>query len=114
MCEKRPVATATLRAAITLDGKLADPSVEFSEGASCRIVDAHEAGALLTTGRVREIHLTVRPLVDGRRDAPTLSGPPTPEFFPHSLACRLLGMETCGDQCLLRYRVLRHPRPARK
>lgn len=112
MRDARPA--ATLRAAITLDGKLADPALEFSEGAASRTVDAREAGALLVAGRVREIHLTVRPRVDGRRDAPTLSGPPTPEFFPASLACRLLRMETLGGECVLQYRVLRRARPARK
>ena len=114
MSETRPAAVATLRAAITLDGKLADPAPEFSEGEFSREVDASEAGALLAAGRVREIHLTVHPRVDGRRDALTLSGPPTPEFFPASLVCRLLGMETRGGECLLHYRVLRRARPARK
>ncbi len=93
---ERPV---ILRAAITLDGKLADDAL-----------DPGQLRALLTGGQVDEIHLTVRPRIDGRRDSPTLSGPPTPEFFPRSLACRLLGMETLDGECFLRYRVLRRAR----
>ena len=63
--------------------------------------------ALLQTRLVNELFLVIRPRIDGRRDSPTLSGPPTPEFFPRSLACRLLRMETRDGECLLHYRVLR-------
>ena len=104
----------TLCAAITLDGKLADSTLQLLEGESTKTVDASEAGALLAAGTVRELRLTVQPRIDGRRDSPTLSGPPTPEFFPRSLACRLLRMETRGGECLLHYRVLRRARTTRK
>ena len=104
----------TLCAALTLDGKLADPALQLLDGQSSKTVDEHEAGALLLAGDVRELRLTIRPRIDGRRDAPTLSGPPTPEFFPRSLACRLLRMETRGGECLLHYRGLRRTRAARK
>ncbi len=113
MSDARPV--PTLRAAITLDGRLADPAaLRYLDGAESKNVDTQEARALLAAGAVRELHLTVHPWVDGRRDAPTLTGPPTPEFFSRSLACRLLGMETRDGECLLRYRVLRRARPAPK
>ena len=98
--------TATLRASITLDGRLADPAVQLLEGDSVSTVDADRAGQLLAAHEIGELHLTVRPHVDGRQDSPTLSGPVTPEFFPHSLSCRLLDMETRDGECLLRYRVL--------
>ena len=104
----------TLCAALTLDGRLADPALQLLDGESSQTIDAREARALLAAGAVRELHLTVRPQVDGRHDAPTLTGPPTPEFFPQSLACRLLHMETHGGECLLRYRVLRRARTAPK
>ena len=104
----------TLCAAITLDGRLADPALRLLEGESSKTVDAQEARALLAAGAVRELLLTVHPRIDGRRDAPTLTGPPTPEFFPRSLACRLLRMETRGGECLLHYRVLRPTRAGRK
>ena len=95
-----------LRAAITLDGKLAGPSPQTVRGARVDPLDAGQLRALLTSGEVDEIHLTVRPRIDGRRDAPTLSGPPTPEFFPRSLSCRLLRLETRDGECLLHYRVI--------
>ena len=58
---------------------------------------------------VTEICLLVRPTIDGRRGAATLSGVPG-EFFPASIRCRLLKIEPRGDGCLLRYRVLRTKR----
>ena len=63
--------------------------------------------ALLDAGAVDELSLLVRPRVDGRRDAPTLSGPPGAAFFPASVACRLLKAEMRNGECLLRYRVKR-------
>ena len=63
--------------------------------------------ALLDTGAVSDLHVAVRPRIDGRRDAPTLSGPPGAEFFPASVACRLLKVEMRGGECLLRYQVRR-------
>ena len=98
-----------LRATITLDGKLADPPLQTVRGTQAVPLDHEQVHALLTGGQVDEIHLTIRPRIDGRRDSPTLSGPPTPEFFPRSLACRLLRMETRDGECLLHYRVLRRP-----
>ena len=55
---------------------------------------------------VAEVYLLVRPTIDGRRGAATLSGVPG-EFFPGSVRCRLLKMEVRGQECLLHYRVLR-------
>ena len=63
--------------------------------------------ALLDAGVVHELHLLMRPRVDGRRDAPTLSGPPGAAFFPASVACRLLKVEMRDGECLLRYQVKR-------
>ncbi len=62
--------------------------------------------ALFDAKLVHEIYLTVRPRIDGRRGAATLSGV-SGEFFPASVRCRLLQMEVRTDECLLRYRVLR-------
>ena len=78
------------------------------EGGARRVVcfgGAELFRALLDAGAVSELQVTVRPRVDGRRDAPTLSGPPGAEFFPASVACRLLKMEIREDECFLRYRV---------
>ena len=63
--------------------------------------------ALLDAGLVEDFCLLVRPHVDGRRAAATLSGPPTPEWFPHSISCRLRRMEVRGDDCFLHYTVAR-------
>ena len=57
---------------------------------------------------VAEICLLVRPTIDGRRGAATLSGV-AGDFFPASIRCRLLKMEPRGDGCLLHYRVSRSP-----
>ena len=99
-----------LRATITLDGRLAGPPPQTVRGTQVDPLDAGQSRTLLIGGQVDEIHLTIRPRIDGRHDAPTLSGLPTAEFFPRSLACRLLRMETVGDECLLHYRVLRRVR----
>lgn len=104
--ERRP--SVILHATITLDGKLvADAPLQTVRGTQVETLDPTQCRALLVDGMVNEIHLAVRPCIDGRRDSPTLSGPPTPEFFPRSLACRLLRMETRDGECLLRYRVSR-------
>ena len=55
---------------------------------------------------VAEIYLLIRPRIDGRRGAATLSGAPG-EFFPASIRCRLLKIEARGNACFLHYRVLR-------
>ncbi len=100
-----------LRAAITLDGKLDETTpLQTVRGTQVDPLDVDQSRALLAAGLVDQIHLTIRPRIDGRRDAPTLSGPPTPDFFPRSLACRLLRTETRDGECFLHYRVLRRPR----
>ncbi len=53
---------------------------------------------------VDELCLRVRPRIDGRRGAATLSDVPG-KYFPASIHFRLLTMEVLGDECLLRYRV---------
>lgn len=63
------------------------------------------AAALLKAGLVDELRVTVSPLVSGRRNAPTLLGPPPPEFLPAAIRLQLLTMETEGGICVLRYRV---------
>ena len=90
----KPSRRVTVRAAVTADGKL-----DSNE-------DPTEFRRLFDEGLVDEIHLTVRPTIDGRRGAATLSGVPG-EFFPASIRCRLLKMEVRGRECLLHYRVLR-------
>ncbi len=61
---------------------------------------------LLDARLVAEILLLVRPTIDGRRGAATLSGPPD-KFFPAAVRCRLLKLEVRGQECFLHYRVLR-------
>lgn len=63
------------------------------------------ATALLAGECVDELRLVVCPLVSGRRDASTLTGPPAPDFLPAAIRLRLLSMEPAGDICLLRYEV---------
>ena len=98
----------TLCAAVTVDGKLDDPAPRIvRHGIDC-LLDVPQTRALLEAGLVDEIHLRLRPRIDGRRDAPTLTGPPTSGFFPRSVSCRLLRMENgAAGECLLHYRVLR-------
>ena len=69
--------------------------------------------ALLDRAQVDELCLCVRPRIDGRRGAATLSGPGG-GFFPASVACRLVRMEVRGGECFLHYRVRRNGRTARK
>ncbi len=123
-----------LHAAITFDGRLAPlPASEQTPGATgfrnarradaiCEWIDALDpredahceiltpaaapvAMALLSGGRVDELRLVVCPLISGRREAPTLTGPPTPEFLPSAVGLRLVSMKPAGDICLLHYRV---------
>lgn len=68
---------------------------------------------LLEAGWADEMCLCVRPRIDGRRGMATLSGV-NGDFFPASVACRLVKMEVVEDECFLRYRVLRGARAARK
>ena len=104
-----------LCAAITFDGKL-DTSAPLpptfhdflaSEDGDQLVDDPDRFRALFDAGRVDDVYLLVRPRVDGRRDAPTLSGPFTPEFFPRSISCRLRRMEVVSGECLLHYTVIR-------
>ena len=68
---------------------------------------------LFDAALVDEVCLRVRPRIDGRRGAATLSGAPG-EYFPASIPLRLLKMEVRGGECVLHYRVRRTPsrRPA--
>ena len=68
---------------------------------------------LLEAGWVDELSLCVRPRIDGRRGAATLSGVGG-EFFSASVACRLVKMEVAGDECFLRYRVVKRAKAGRK
>lgn len=123
-----------LHAAITFDGRLAPlPASEQTPEATgfrngrraatvCEWVEAQVtrdsihceiltpaaapvATALLAGECVDELRLVVCPLISGRREAPTLTGPPTPDFLPAAIRLRLLSMEPAGDICLLRYQV---------
>ena len=87
----------TVHAAITADGKLDSRE------------DPAELRRLFADNLVTDIHLTVRPIINGQRRAATLGGLPG-EFFPASIRCRLLKMEVRGAECLLHYRVLRRAR----
>ena len=102
-----------LCAAITVDGKLdtTDPLppalrdfLTLKDGDQL-VDDPGQFRALLEAGQVNDLYLLVRPRIDGRRDAPTLSGPFTPEFFPRSISCRLRRMEVVDGECLLHYTV---------
>lgn len=105
-----------LCAALTADGKLdesVDPTLRLrgwsAPGAVPPIFCSGgptEFRRLLAEDQVDELWLLLRPTIDGRRTAPTLSGVPA-TFFPASISCRLLKMEVQGNECLLRYRVLR-------
>ena len=69
--------------------------------------------ALLKAGLADELCLCVRPRIDGRSGVGTLSGVGG-EFFPVSVACRLVKMEVVGHECFLRYRVVKDRRKTRK
>ncbi len=92
---KRP--KLVLDATLTADGKL-DGAISGVEAADCR--------RLLESGQIDELRLTVRPKIDGRRGAATLSGQ-NHDFFPASVPYRLQRMEIHGDQCLVHYRIVR-------
>jgi len=61
--------------------------------------------SLLEADCVDEIYLTLCPRVFGSLTAATLTGTAR-DFLPHSVHCTLAGMETIGDECFLRYRVI--------
>ncbi len=104
-----------LCAAITVDGKLdaTDPLPpalrDFAalQDGDRLVDDPDQFRALLDAGQVNDLYLLVHPRIDGRRSAPTLSGPFTPEFFPRSMACRLRRMEIVDGGCLLHYTIRR-------
>lgn len=62
--------------------------------------------SLLEENLVDEINLTFCPRVFGGVDAPTLTGGPG-AFLPAAIECKLEEMETIGEECFARYRVLR-------
>jgi len=62
--------------------------------------------SLLEENLVDEINLTFCPRVFGGADAPTLTGSPG-AFLPAAIECKLEEMETVGEECFARYRVLK-------
>lgn len=61
--------------------------------------------SLLEHGLVDELNVTFCPRIFGGAQAPTLTGLPG-DFLPRSVRCALAKMETIGEECFLRYRVL--------
>ena len=59
--------------------------------------------SLLEAGLVDEINATFCPRVFGGIDAPALVGG---GFLPSAVECRLEALETLGDECFARYRVI--------
>ena len=111
---KRRRPRVALCAAITVDGKLdlVDPPPAWRAFVTLKdgdrlVDDPDQFRALLEAGQVNDLYLLVRPRIDGLGDAPTLSGPFTPEFFPRSIACRLRRMEVVDGECFLHYTVAR-------
>ena len=104
-----------LCAVITVDGKLdtTDPLplvlrdfLTLKDGDRL-VEDPDQFHALLAARQVNDLYLLVRPRIDGRGTAPTLSGPFTPEFFPRSISCRLRRMKVVDGECFLHYTVAR-------
>ncbi len=62
--------------------------------------------SMLQEHLVDEINLTFCPRIFGGSDAPTLTGGPG-AFLPAAIDCKLEAMETIGDECFARYRVLK-------
>lgn len=62
--------------------------------------------SLLAEDLVDEINLTLCPLVFGGSGAPTLTGIPG-KFLPRAIAAKLEKIERIGDECFLRYKVVR-------
>ena len=62
--------------------------------------------SLLQENLVDEINLTFCPRLFGGVDAPTLTGGPG-AFLPSAVECKLEAMETIGDECFTRYRVVK-------
>ena len=85
---------------------------EFSKKVLC-FGGAELFRGLLEARLVDELYLCVRPRIDGRRGGATLSGV-AGAFFPASVGCRLVKMEVAGDECFLRYRIVKRAKAERK
>jgi 5-amino-6-(5-phosphoribosylamino)uracil reductase len=62
--------------------------------------------SLLERDLVDQLNLTIAPYLFGGVNAPTLTGL-SKEFLPKSVHCRLIDMRVVGDECFLRYRIMR-------
>lgn len=62
--------------------------------------------SLLAEDLVDEINLTLCPLIFGGSGAPTLTGIPA-KFLPRAIPAKLEKIERVGDECFLRYKVVR-------
>ena len=62
--------------------------------------------SLLEQNLVDQLSLTLAPYLFGGANAPTLTGL-SKEFLPKSVPCRLIDMRVIGDECFLRYRIMR-------
>jgi riboflavin-specific deaminase-like protein len=60
--------------------------------------------ALLERGLVDQLNLTIAPYLFGGTNAPTLTGL-SKDFFPRSIHCSLMEMQTIGEECFLTYRI---------
>ena len=61
---------------------------------------------MLESQLVDELHVTLCPLVFGGAEAVSLSGA-AGDFLPASVRYRLAAMEVIGEECFLRYAVIR-------
>jgi riboflavin-specific deaminase-like protein len=62
--------------------------------------------SMLESDLVDELHVTLCPLVFGGSKAISLTGA-AGDFLPASVRCRLAAMEVIGEECFLRYAVIR-------
>jgi riboflavin-specific deaminase-like protein len=60
--------------------------------------------ALLESDLVDQLNLTIAPYLFGGTNAPTLTGL-SKDFFPRSIRCSLVEMQTIGEECFLTYRI---------
>lgn len=65
--------------------------------------------ALLESGLVDQLNLTVAPFLFGGETAPTLTGV-SKDFLPNSARGRLVDMQVKGEECFLTYRFSRRTR----